>query len=66
VEVTVLRKDDRSPAQYAEVILNDALRAVANEKGIAVFRAVSIDEDNVTCANPDAFEVGGVKTEIIP
>jgi N-acetylmuramoyl-L-alanine amidase len=65
VEVTVADKAGKSPAAFAEVELNQTLRAVTDAKGVAVFRAVSIADDDVRVLDPEKLEITGVKTEIV-
>ncbi len=65
VEVKVVDKATRKPAPNAEVELNHALRMVTDINGVCVFRAVSIQEDDVRLLEPDKYEITGVKTESI-
>ncbi|MBL0174794.1 MAG: N-acetylmuramoyl-L-alanine amidase [Ignavibacteria bacterium] len=65
VEVTVTEKGGKTPAAYAVVELNQSLRAISDAKGIAVFRAVSIADDDVRVIDAEKYEINGVKTEVV-
>jgi N-acetylmuramoyl-L-alanine amidase len=65
VEVRVVDKQSRAPAPNAEVELNHTLRAACDAKGVCVFRAVNILEDDVRVLDPDHYEISGVKTEAV-
>ncbi len=65
VDVTVIRRDTKEPAAFAEVILNGALQAAADAKGACRFYGVTVPEDDVRTLDPEKYEITGVKTEVL-